>query len=325
MDKYLKKRKVLSDILFIMASFFLFTIWYQNFIYEDKTVPVANVSEPYKIYMIPHEMGSDFWKSANQGAADMAKLLGVEYILDVPENWSVDNQIEIINRAVENGADAMLVAALDPEAISSAITEAQSKGVKVIYIDSPATAEATSTLATDNYHAGQIAAETIISELEASGIRSGSIGILGLRPETITTEERDRGFKEAIIANGRYTMLDTVYTQADIELAEATAKEFIDSHEDLVGLFATHEEATIGLGNAIKESDSMVVGIGFDLTKTIQQMIREGYLQAVLVQNPYTQGYLGMAQAFAAVKGFATGPKFIDTGVSVVTQFTPRR
>jgi ribose transport system substrate-binding protein len=180
-------------------------------------------------------------------------------------------------------------------------------------------------LATDNYHAGQIAAETIISELEASGIRSGSIGILGLRPETITTEERDRGFKEAIIANGRYTMLDTVYTQADIELAEATAKEFIDSHEDLVGLFATHEEATIGLGNAIKESDSMVVGIGFDLTKTIQQMIREGYLQAVLVQNPYTQGYLGMAQAFAAVKGFATGPKFIDTGVSVVTQFTPRR
>ncbi|HEX3021745.1 MAG TPA: substrate-binding domain-containing protein, partial [Lachnospiraceae bacterium] len=120
-------------------------------------------------------------------------------------------------------------------------------------------------------------------------------------------------------------ILFLIWYQNLFYLAKATAKEFLDSHKDLVGLFATHEEATIGLGNAIKESNRMVVGVGFDLTKTIQQMLREGYLLAVLVQNPNTQGYLGMAQAFAAVKGFATGPTFIDTGVSVVTQFTPRR
>ncbi|MDD3174737.1 MAG: hypothetical protein PHF63_13965 [Herbinix sp.] len=41
-------------------------------------------------------------------------------------------------------------------------------------------------------------------------------------------------------------------------------------------------------------------------------------MKVIIAQNPYTMGYLGMAQAFAAVKGYNTGPKYLDTGVSVL-------
>jgi ribose transport system substrate-binding protein len=39
-----------------------------------------------------------------------------------------------------------------------------------------------------------------------------------------------------------------------------------------------------------------------------------------IAQNPYTMGYLGMAEALAALKGYDTGPQFINTGVSIITK-----
>ncbi len=49
-------------------------------------------------------------------------------------------------------------------------------------------------------------------------------------------------------------------------------------------------------------------------------LLADGSLKAAMAQNPYTMGYLGMAQAIAALKGFSTGPATIDTGVSVLTK-----
>ncbi|HEX3023177.1 MAG TPA: substrate-binding domain-containing protein [Lachnospiraceae bacterium] len=319
------KRKVVFDFIVIMSAFLVFTLWYSRVYNHETAVTTVNDSEEVVYYLIPHEFNSEFWRTLNGGVSDMANLLGVSYILKVPKNRDPQDQIKLIQEAVENGADVILLGSLDPDVVSSAVEDAQSKGVKFIYVDAPGKVEATTTLATDNYQAGRIAAETIIKELEAVGIESGSIGLLGITPETITTSERERGFKEVIISNNRYTLLDSVYTKADIELAEAAAKDYIESNQDLVGIFATNEENTVGLGNAIKDSSKNIVGVGFDLTRTIQDMIRAGDLNAVLVQNPYTMGYLGMAEAYAAAKGYSTGPKFINTGVSIVDKYTPKR
>jgi ribose transport system substrate-binding protein len=319
------KRKVVFDFIVIISAFFVFTLWYSRVYNHETAVTKVNDSEEAVYYLIPHEFRSEFWQTLNRGVSDMANLLGGSYILKVPQYRDPQDQIKLIQEAVENGADVILLGSLDPDVVASAVEDAQSKGVKFIYVDAPGKVEATTTLATDNYQAGKIAAEKIISELESLGIRSGSIGLLGITPETITTSERERGFREAIVADNRYKLLESVYTKADTKLAEAAAKEYIESNQDVVGIFATNEENTVGLGNAIKDSSKNIVGIGFDLTKTIQDMIRAGYLNAVLVQNPYTMGYLGMAEAYAAAKGYSTGPKFINTGVSIVDKYTPRR
>ena len=48
------------------------------------------------------------------------------------------------------------------------------------------------------------------------------------------------------------------------------------------------------------------------------QLLNDGNLKAIINQNPYTMGYLGMAEAVAAILGKDTGPEYINTGVSVV-------
>ena len=78
-----------------------------------------------------------------------------------------------MNNAVSAGCQAIVVAANGPDAISSALNEAISAGVKVVYVDSPANVEAEATFSTDNKAAGQTAGETMLAELEAQGITSG--------------------------------------------------------------------------------------------------------------------------------------------------------
>ena len=60
-----------------------------------------------------------------------------------------------MNNAVAGGNEAIIVAENGPDAISSALKEAASTGVKIVYVDSPANVEAEATFSTDNEAAGR--------------------------------------------------------------------------------------------------------------------------------------------------------------------------
>jgi ribose transport system substrate-binding protein len=283
------------------------------------------VNENYKIYLITMDKSDQFWKVMDNGAREMASMLGVTYEWDAPLTRDVNKQIQIFNNAVVAGADAIMLAASDPLKISRAVEEAKAKGVKIIYVDAPAFEEAVITLATDNYTAGKIAGENMFYELEEIGVTYGSIGIIGVTPENRTTVNREMGFRDYFKLFVRYQILETIYTNGDPELAKQATEKYIKDNPNLVGVFSTNEGSTLGMGYALRENDKNIIGIGFDITEIIQEMIRDNTIKATLVQNPFTMGYLGMAQAVAALRGFDTGPQFINTGVTVVNIYTPSR
>ena len=290
-------------------------------IFDDMLITASEINN-YKIYLITMEKSSQYWNFMNQGVSDMAKLLGITYTWAAPQSRDVNEQIDIINKAVQNGANALMIAAIDPFQVSRAIEDAKSIGVKIIYVDSPANEEGIVTLTTDNYSAGVTAGQTMIFELDAVGIRSGSIGVVSVTLETPTTLNRENGFRNVIVADGRYKLLTTQYAGGNIALAQSFAEAFISNTPDLVGLFGTNEDTTIGVGTAITLSQKRIVGIGFDISETIQSFINNGSLKAVMEQSPYTMGYLGLAETIAALLGFDTGGPFINTGITIRTKYT---
>lgn len=271
------------------------------------------------------DKSDQFWEVMDNGAREMASMLGVAYEWDAPLTRDIYKQIQIFNNAVVAGADAILLAASDPLKISSAVEEAKALGVKIIYVDAPAFEEAVTTLATDNYTAGKIAGENMFYELEEFGLTNGSIGIIGVTPESRTTVNREKGFRDYFKLFVRYQILETIYTNGDPELAKQATEKYIRDNPNLVGIFSTNEGSTLGMGYALRDNDINIIGIGFDITPVIQEMIRDNTIKATLVQNPFTMGYLGMAEAVAALRGFDTGPQLINTGVSVVNIYTPSR
>lgn len=287
--------------------------------YSDTAISAA---VNYKIYLITMDKTIQFYQIVNQGVSDMSKLTNIDYIWDAPLKRDVDEQIAIIRNVAKNGADAIILAAIDPVKVSSAVEDAKALGVKVIYVDSPANEAGIVTLATDNYRAGVSAGESMISELDNSGIKSGSIGIVSVSLTTSTTLEREKGFRTAIEADGRFELLATKYSGNNRVIAQWSARSFLSDNPSLAGLFGTDEATTIAVGSAIQNTVQTVIGIGFDLTEKIQEYINQGYLKAVMVQNPYTMGYLGMAETIAAVKGYSTGPDFLNTGITVRTKYS---
>lgn len=285
---------------------------------KDATVVESGSVEPAKtVYLITMDKMDQHWVAVDKGAKLMATSLGLNYKWDAPDVKDNAKQIEAVNNAVADNADLILLAANDPMAISSAVKNAKDKGVMIIYVDSPANEEAIATLSTNNTQAGNLAGVTMVEELKAKGITSGKIGIVGVNTATNSTMSRENGFR-AYLETTDFTILTTEYKDGDAAASQEAAIGFITGNSDLVGLYGTNEGSTVGIGNAIKSSGKDIIGIGFDQSNTIEGLLKDGSLKAAMAQNPFTMGYLGVAQAYAALTGASTGPAVIDTGVAVL-------
>ena len=257
------------------------------------------------------------WITLNEGAQKAAEELGVTVTFMAPNTKDDAQQIEQVNNAVSAGCQAIVVAANGPDAISSALNEAIAAGVKVVYVDSPANVEAEATFSTDNKAAGQTAGETMLAELEAQGITSGSIGIVNVNAATASTVAREEGFRAAFEGTD-FELLETQYGEGDAAKSQSIAENYIT--QGVVGIFGCNEGSTTGAGNANKAADGSVIVVGFDKSDAILGLIEDGFVLATMAQNPDVMGYEGVKAAVAALNGEDLGGAVTDTGVSVLTK-----
>ena len=268
-----------------------------------------------KIALITMDSIDQHWVTLNEGAQKAAKELGVVVDFMSPNTKDDAQQIECVNNAVAGGYKAIIVAANGPDAISSALKDAASQGVKIVYVDSPANVDAEATFSTDNKAAGKTAGEEMIKALEAAGVTSGDIGIVNVNAATDSCVAREEGFRSAFDGKG-YNLLETQYGEGDAAKSQSIAENYIT--QGVVGIFGCNEGSTAGTGNAIKASGKNVIGVGFDKSDAIQNLIKDGFLLCTMAQNPDVMGYEGVKAAVAAIGGESLGGKVTDTGVSVI-------
>lgn len=282
------------------------------------TLAATAMAAGEQIALITMDSIDQHWVTLNEGAQKAAAELGVTVTFMAPNTKDDAQQIEQVNNAVAGGYQAIIVAANGPDAISSALKEAASQGVKIVYVDSPANVEAEATFSTDNKAAGKTAGETMLAKLTEMGITSGSIGIINVNAATDSCVMREEGFRSAFEGTG-FTLLETQYGEGDAAKSQSIAENYIT--QGVVGIFGCNEGSTTGAGNAIKASGSSeIVGVGFDKSDAILGLIGDGYLLATMAQNPDVMGYEGVKAAVAAIGGESLGGAVTDTGVSVLTK-----
>ena len=271
-----------------------------------------------QIALITMDSIDQHWVTLNEGAQKAAEELGVTVTFMAPNTKDDAQQIEQVNNAVAGGYQAIIVAANGPDAISSALKEAASQGVKIVYVDSPANVEAEATFSTDNKAAGKTAGETMLAKLTEMGVTTGSIGIINVNAATDSCVMREEGFRSAFEGT-EFTLLETQYGEGDAAKSQSIAENYIT--QGVVGIFGCNEGSTTGAGNAIKASGSSeIVGVGFDKSDAILGLIEDGHLLATMAQNPDIMGYEGVKAAVAALNGESLGGAVTDTGVSVLTK-----
>ena len=272
----------------------------------------------YKIALITMDSIDQHWVTLNEGAQAEASKVGVTVDFMSPDTKDDSKQIECVNNAVAGGYDAIMVAANGPDAISGALKEAISAGIKVVYVDSPANVEAEATFSTDNKAAGKTAGEEMIKALQAKGITSGDVGIVNVNASTQSTVDRETGFREAFEGTD-FNILETQYCDGDAAKAQSIAENYIT--QGVVGIFGGNEGSTTGAGNAIKASgNSDIVGVGFDKSDSIKGLIKDGFLLCTMAQNPDIMGSKGVDACVKALNGESLGGAVTDTGVTVLNK-----
>lgn len=275
--------------------------------------------ESYTVYLITMDLTDSYWKSIDDGCQQAVSELGnVTYKWIGPDAHDDAQQSACIDDAVADGANAILIAANSADGVNGSLKKAEEAGCKIIYVDSAASYDCVTALATDNNIAGRTAAETMKKELEEKGITKGTIGVMGVTKDTASCVAREEGFREAFEGTD-FTLADTVYMEDDAANIKNAVKDGLT--EKYVGFFGTNEGTTVSVGEAVKEDGAESVIIGFDTSDAVLSLVSEGIIQATMQQNPTVMGHDGITIAVQALEGTYTETNTkTDTGVTVITQ-----
>lgn len=281
-----------------------------NALAQDITVIVKATTSPY-------------WQTVFAGAEAAAEELGVNLTTQgAAEESDIAGQISILENAVTQGPDAIVIAPTALEPLGGPIERA-AENIPIIMIDSAAQTEAyTSFLTTDNFAAGQLAAEALADAVEVlHGAPEGQIAILTALPGVGSLTQRDDGFRDGLTNYPGLTEVANRFNNNDANQALSNTLDILVANPDLVGIFADNLPMGVGAGRAIAERglEDQVAVVAFDSDEAEIGYLQGGQIKALVVQNPYAMGYEGVKTAVAAINGEEV-EKNVDTGVTIVTQ-----
>ncbi len=152
----------------------------------------------------------------------------------------------------------------------------------------------------------------------SSGDRAMVWGLLGQETRGLRTKGCIDALEELGMQVDYFEISDEI--NADASLGTPVITSYIASNPDVKLIITDHGALTATLGTylrAAKMEPGEIFGAGFDLSAATADAINEGWVGAVLDQQPYLQGYLPIVQLCLAKKyGFAG--LHIDTGAAII-------
>jgi ribose transport system substrate-binding protein len=307
MEKTMKVRPLLFAFLVAVISMSSCT----------RQTEITPTEKKKHLEVVLRSQNGDYWKTVKMGAEVAAKEFDVALDFRAPgDEADVKGQIALMEQSIKSGPDAIVLAANDYKELSEVVDDASTRGIPVITVDSEVESrKAKSFIGANNYEAGQLAGKQLI---KLTGT-SGHIAIVSFMRGERNTELREQGLLDEISKYPDLQVMDKVYSLTDRELAAQLTQSIMEKHPQLDGIVAMNEISSIGVADAIQRLNlqDKVKIITFDSTSEELELLQEGVIQATIIQNPFSIGYLGVKNAVEASKGNKI-PSRVDTGIKAI-------
>lgn len=316
--------------------------------------PNNNGGKSGEIEVIGKGFQHDFWKAVKTGAENAGKEMGYKVNFVGPEGESaIAAQVEMFNNAINKKPTAICLAALDTEASLDAINKAKSNNIPLIGFDSgvPGAPEGSiaANASTDNYKAGNLAAEKLFETLKArlSSNKVVRIGVVSQEANSQSIKLRTSGFIdemvkriEALAEYGKGSVSVTGHTVFENKVKPANAKVIIDvripsdvtdalakteaqnllEKPDIVAIYGSNEFAAKAIVNAndalagtkIGTEEGKILAVGFDSGALQIDAIKNKKFLGSVTQDPVSIGYKAVELAIKISKGEKV--EDVDTG-----------
>jgi ribose transport system substrate-binding protein len=281
-----------------------------------------NLSVPEQkkmVKIIAKRMKSEFWDVVRMGAEAAEKEFNVNVEYWGPENeLEIDKQIEKVREAINEKADAIVLAACDYVKLVEVTEQAISAKIPVIVIDSGLKSDKVkSFIGTDNVGAGYMVGKTLI---EIVG-ENCNVAVMSFIKGAASADQREEGFFDAIKDYPEIKVVTTEYCNSNADMSEILTYRILDSHRDLDAIAALNADSTSGVARAVEKRGlaGKIRVVGFDSTPDEIEFLERDVIDSLIIQNPFSMGYLGVKYAVDAMVGKPV-PRRVDTGSKVINK-----
>ncbi len=287
-----------------------------------------------------------YWQAVLKGAQNKSKELGVTMNFVGPNSESdIADQVQMLNNAINANPSAIGLAALDTSACLDAITAAQNAGIPIVGFDSgvPGAPEGAivANAATDNYAAGELAAEEAYKLIEDKLAAGTRIGVLSQDATSESIVNRGLGFvdkmaalvvdkgltvnvegNEKFVSDTKATKTEgadvvievLVPSQVTSELSSIDCQTLLNK-KDTICIYGSNQhsaEAMVTANENIGRLGKDVVGVGFDSGAVIKAAVADGTLAGAITQAPVAMGEAVIDLLYKAANGESVSD--VDTG-----------
>lgn len=244
------------------------------------------------IIVVAHGQANDpFWSVVKNGVEKAAKDTGATVEFRSPETFDMVAMAQMIDAAVNQQPDGLVVSIPDADALGPSIQRAVEAGIPVISMNSGSDVSkslgALLHVGQDEETAGRIAGE----KLAAMGGKKGIC--VNQEVGNVSLDLRCKGFAAGF--GGETTVLPTSNDPAEIEAKVRAALEADPAVDTVMALGAgTAGEPAVAAVKALGKSDAIHVAT-FDLSASFLESVKAGEAAFAIDQQQFLQGYLPVA------------------------------
>lgn len=275
----------------------------------------TNSDKTYDIIYLTPSTASQFWTYVGIGIENAMKDMQEKYGITVnfstvgpAEESQTEEYVTAFEKCIAKKPDAIVTATLAIDATVPKAQEATQNGIVLNFVNCGLGSGNDGAYA-DYYNEfyycsndtiGEMAAQAFLEAMEKKGIESGTVGI-NMNVENEALNHRIQSFRDYMAANApQLTLTDTYYNGNVVETAQANAENIISTYGDeLIGMYSGNNITGDGVCLAVESAGigSKIVSVAVDSDDTEINALKNGNLDAIIVQDAYAQGYKCMENA----------------------------
>jgi ABC-type sugar transport system, periplasmic component len=259
----------------------------------------------YKFVFIVKSMQFPFFLNMIEGAEEAVKLMpSVSLKCIGPETpYSVEEQIQLVEQAITDGVDAILIAPADSKAIVPAIEKANKAGILVATPNTKAYGgEVLTWTGVDNYQVGFDLGMALAKSINGKG----NVLLIEGTPGNSTSEERVTGYKDAFKKHPDIKLLDSQPADFNREKGMVLMENWLQKYKKIDAVGSINKDMTMGAVEAAKlvGRDKEMKWITFDVDNDALDALESGDILLTGAQNERSQIALAMSSCLLALNGY---------------------
>ncbi|MCZ2838239.1 sugar ABC transporter substrate-binding protein [Modestobacter sp. VKM Ac-2985] len=273
----------------------------------------ATASGDLDFAVVTHGSAGDaFWDVVQNGAEAAGEDLGVG--VDYQSDGDPQRQSQLIEAAVNQDVDGIVVSMANPDALQDSITAAADAGIPVVTINSGADRSAEFGAIG---HVGQdetVAGIGAGQQLAADGAQN--VLCVVHEPGNIGLEQRCAGASQGLGTDVRLLQVDI----NDIQAAQSTITSQLQSDSSIDAVLTLNSAVAPVAASAAADAGSDAAIATFDLNADVIDAIQDGTISFAVDQQQYEQGYLPivMLKLYAENLNTVGGGQPVLTGPGIV-------